>query len=273
MWELDHRCGSVPELLALDEPQPDRLVARIHTVSRPALVIGSSQDLSVVDQLRTNALGIDLVKRRSGGGAVFLAPSRQVWFDFFVPAGGPLWQDDVIKAAEWVGLLWASVAALFTDVKPVIHSGGLKADRWGKLVCFASIGPGEVLISGRKAIGVSQRRNRYRTHIQTSALVIPPEFSSTHEGSLSDARQPLQQPSAPSVRQSRQNVSASYSQAFSQEEFSTPDEFELLQLTPEERIRGRSVLAERCCVLNAEATTAVDSMLDALGEQHRGISL
>ena len=175
LWTIEHRHGKVSELLNLEEPDSDQLVARMCSVSNSALVIGSSQSLSTVDQARSDAFDIEVIRRRSGGGAVLVTPYRQVWFDFFVPAGATLWEDDITKAAIWAGELWASVSALFVNTTPTVHGGRLIADRWGKLVCFAGVGPGEVLIAGRKAVGLSQRRNRYRAHIQTAALVTAAE--------------------------------------------------------------------------------------------------
>ncbi len=38
--------------------------------------------------------------------------------------------------------------------------------RWAELVCFAGIGPGEVLLGGRKLVGISQRRTRNGSRFQ-----------------------------------------------------------------------------------------------------------
>ena len=51
-------------------------------------------------------------------------------------------------------------AAGFTEPFRV-HGGGLEHRPWSDLVCFAGIGPGEVLdADDRKWVGVSQRRTR-----------------------------------------------------------------------------------------------------------------
>ena len=39
------------------------------------------------------------------------------------------------------------------------------------MVCFAGIGPGEVLVGGRKVVGISQRRNRGGARFQCAALL------------------------------------------------------------------------------------------------------
>ena len=38
---------------------------------------------------------------------------------------------------------------------------------WGRLACFASRGPGEVLVGEAKAVGITQRRTRNTARFQT----------------------------------------------------------------------------------------------------------
>ncbi|MGQ0520598.1 MAG: lipoyl protein ligase domain-containing protein [Actinomycetota bacterium] len=103
---------------------------------------------------------IEVVRRRSGGGAVLVEPGRVVWADVVVPAGDPLWQVDVGRAAWWLGEAWAAALADLGLAGAAVHRGGLVRTRWSALVCFAGLGPGEVTVAGRKAVGISQRRTR-----------------------------------------------------------------------------------------------------------------
>jgi hypothetical protein len=41
-----------------------------------------------------------------------------------------------------------------------VHEGALACGAFGRQVCFAALGSGEVTISGAKAVGLSQRRTR-----------------------------------------------------------------------------------------------------------------
>ena len=169
-WTVERLHGPVSELLeAAEPPTAATRVARIHTVTGAGLVLGSTQSLDTADQIRAAAAGTEILRRRSGGGAVLLRPGGQVWVDFFVPASDPLWSDDVAHAAQWVGELWSAVIEPFVPEPISVHSGRLVADRWGRLVCFAGSGPGEVFAGGRKVVGVSQRRTRSRVRIQTTA--------------------------------------------------------------------------------------------------------
>ena len=169
-WTVERMRGPVSELLESAEPPAAATrVARIHTITGAGLVLGSAQSLETADPTRAAAAGAEILRRRSGGGAVLLIPGSQVWVDFFVPASDPLWSDDVAHAAQWVGELWSAAVEPFVAEPISVHSGRLVTDRWGRLVCFAGSGPGEVFAGGRKVVGVSQRRTRSRVRIQTTA--------------------------------------------------------------------------------------------------------
>jgi len=187
-WYLAQRTGDAAEFHALD-PAPVRS-ATFHTVDRPTLVLGSSQRPSEVDHRVADALGIEVVTRRSGGGAVLLLPGEHVWLDLVVPAGDPLWHDDVGAAMVWVGELWRAALADL-DVVGTVHRGPLQSSAWSRQVCFSGLGTGEVLApDGGKLVGVAQRRTRTTARFQTmchlrwrpelvAALVTPPRPQAT----------------------------------------------------------------------------------------------
>lgn len=229
-WTVERLHGPVSELLGSAEPPTAaKRVARIHTVTGTGLVLGSTQRLETADQIRAAAAGAEILRRRSGGGAVLLLPGSQVWVDFFVPASDPLWSDDVAHAAQWVGELWSAVVEPFVAVPISVHSGRLVADRWGRLVCFAGSGPGEVFAGGRKVVGVSQRRTRSRIRIQTTARVGRPD---TAVGIRADDR--------------------------------GLDEFELLDITAADRETGRAVMAGRCGSVPATEAGLTEALLGVL---------
>jgi lipoate-protein ligase A len=132
---------------------PDARLVRVLSVDRPALVLGSTQASPAF-------AGVEVVRRASGGGAVLVEPGRVVWVDVFVPAGDPLWVADVGRAFWWLGEVWTSALASLGVDGPVVHRGGLVTTAWSSSVCFAGLGPGEVTVGGRKAVGMAARRTR-----------------------------------------------------------------------------------------------------------------
>ena len=162
-WDVEHVRGSAAALHGLDP-----LVAlaggrgrrlAVLEVDRPALVLGSTQPDDVVDRDALAATGVELVRRRSGGGAVLLVPGDSLWVDVVLPRDDPLWDDDVGRASRWLGRAWAATLAEL-GLPAALHEGGPVRTRWSSLVCFAGWGPGEVGVGGRKAVGVASRRSR-----------------------------------------------------------------------------------------------------------------
>lgn len=134
--------------------------------SAPAIVLGSRQDESVLDLEACRAAGLDVVRRRSGGGAVLVAPSSMLWIDLIVPRGVGSVPDDVRGSMTWVGERWADVLKPLADGELIVHDGGMQCSAWSDLVCFAGIGPGEIRIGERKLLGLSQRRTRHGIRVQ-----------------------------------------------------------------------------------------------------------
>jgi lipoate-protein ligase A len=137
----------------------------------PALVVGSSQPLDTVDRVACAEAGVDVVRRRSGGGAVLVEPGALLWVDVLLPVGDPLWDEDVGRAFAWLGEAWArAVDAL--GIAGEVHRGALRRSRWSDRVCFAGLGPGEVVAAGSstKLVGLSQRRTRAGARFQCAVL-------------------------------------------------------------------------------------------------------
>jgi lipoate-protein ligase A len=134
-------------------------------VERAALVLGSTQPDTDVDLRAVAAAGVDVVRRRSGGGAVLLVPDESIWIDVELPKGDALWAEDVGRSFDWVGRAWrAALADVGIDAQ--VHVGRLVATRWSRVVCFGGVGPGELVVDGRKLVGISQRRTRAGARFQ-----------------------------------------------------------------------------------------------------------
>jgi lipoate-protein ligase A len=148
-----------------------RRVAVAREVTVPTLVLGSTQPPELVDTAVLRAAGVELARRRGGGGAVFLGPGAQLWLDAWVPRDDPLWVADVSAAAEWVGAWWTRALTGLGQRGLQAHRGRSVPGAFGDLVCFAGRGPGEVFHGDRKVVGLSQWRAREGALFSSCAYV------------------------------------------------------------------------------------------------------
>ncbi len=169
-WHIEERSGSAAELFdasawaTVVEP-----TVRVLNVSAPTIVLGSSQSFDVVDREACAAAGVDIVRRRSGGGAVWL-DDDMLWVDVFVPADHPRWDADIGRATWWLGDAWSEALTSNGGTATVVHRGPMVRTEWSSLVCFSGLGAGEVTVDGRKVVGVSQRRWRHGALFQCGVL-------------------------------------------------------------------------------------------------------
>lgn len=174
-WEVNWRRGSVRELHVESSNQVAGTdLARQVRILEPtdaAVVLGSGQPAQHIDELRAAARGFDVVRRRSGGGAVLVTAADVVWVDVVLPAADSLWLADVGQAAWWLGEVWASALGTVGVSETAVHRGRFERRVWSERMCFAGLGPGEVTVQGRKAVGICQRRTRSGALFQCAALV------------------------------------------------------------------------------------------------------
>lgn len=155
-----------------DRPIVPSAGVEVLQIEQAAVVLGSTQSFEVVNAPAADGLGCAVVRRRSGGGVVVLQPNDHVWIDVTVPRGHRLWNDDVEQATWWVGETWCEV---LRDIDPTcrwsVHREKLVATPPERVVCFASVGPGEVVRHGtsggqQKVVGISQRRTKDAARFQ-----------------------------------------------------------------------------------------------------------
>jgi lipoate-protein ligase A len=163
------RRGSAADLHAAD-PFTDRTIAAPELwVCEPtgaAIVLGSRQTTALLDRAACGSAGVDIAHRRSGGGAVLVRPGAMCWIDVIVPNGFA--PDDVRGSMIWIGDAWRD-ALIDLGGEPAalqVHRGDMVCTRWSELVCFAGLGPGEVVVDDRKLVGLSQRRTRHGIRVQ-----------------------------------------------------------------------------------------------------------
>jgi lipoate-protein ligase A len=151
-----------------------RRVAVVREVAHPTLVLGSTQPADLVSPAALRDRSVELVRRRGGGGAVYLEPGSHLWIDAWIPREDVLWAHDVSVAAEWVGQWWVEAlvrVGVGGQGGLSVHTGRSVPGALGDLVCFAGRGPGEVFVDDRKIVGVSQWRSREGALFSSCAYV------------------------------------------------------------------------------------------------------
>lgn len=163
-WSVEYSVGPADAFHHRDLAVVLEPTVWVHTVERPALVLGSSQRDHIIDHAAAARLGVEVCSRRSGGGLVLVEPNESCWIDVLIPPSHPSWSDDVNSAFHWVGDVWRSALEALGVADLRVHTGGLENGDAGRFLCFAGLGPGEVVQERNgavtKAVGLSQRRQR-----------------------------------------------------------------------------------------------------------------
>ena len=153
--------GSCEEFHHRPFPGANEPVISLFTPVQPAIILGSTQEPSLINEKACLVNNIKIVKRRSGGGIVFLAEDSTIWIDVEIPREHSLWLNDVGESSLWLGEVFENELSRLCDVKLELHRDALIKTAWSSLICFAGRGPGEVFTEdGRKVVGISQRRTR-----------------------------------------------------------------------------------------------------------------
>lgn len=130
-------------------------------VVAPAVVLGRAQRIDDDVSARAAAAGVDLVRRISGGSAVWVGPGECLWVDVVISRGHAGWDDDIGRAGCWMGDTWVAALREVGIDDAAVHRGAMVQSPGADAVCFASMGPGEVFTAaGAKLVGISQRRTR-----------------------------------------------------------------------------------------------------------------
>ncbi|MGA2123740.1 MAG: hypothetical protein ABSG58_04860 [Acidimicrobiales bacterium] len=149
-------------------------------VKTPTLVLGGHQSRGVLSPI---AVSHTPVRRRRGGGGLVLLRPNDLWIDWWIPHDDGRWSHDVRVSSLLVGSWWASALQGRTARPVKVHSGALAGSDAHRVVCFAGRGPGEVFVSDRKAVGLTQWRVREGIFIST---VLPAGATTDVLGYLED---------------------------------------------------------------------------------------
>lgn len=135
-----------------------------------AVVMGSAQKPDRFDGARLSADGVELARRRSGGGAVLIDPPAVVWIDVLAPRSSRWWSDGLVETFVEVGRAWRAGLAS-CGVETTICETAPERTAAASLACWAGVGWGELTLDGVKVVGLSQRRTRWGARIQGMAVL------------------------------------------------------------------------------------------------------
>jgi lipoate-protein ligase A len=135
---------------------------------RAAVVLGRSQRADDALVARARGAGLEVRERASGGGAVLVGP----WMfgaSLVLPPGHRLVGRDIAASYFWLGEVfaaWLRTAGIDAQlVTRPVDAGVLK---WS---CFAGLSHGEVVVDGRKLLGLAQARRRGGTLFEAGLLL------------------------------------------------------------------------------------------------------
>ena len=159
---LDTGASNGATNMAIDEALvrcgQDSPVLRFYRWSPPAISLGFHQHLAEVDAARCLHDGVDVVRRPTGGRAVYHA--NELTYSVTIPKGHelyalpPLEVYDLVSSAIVAGLRILDPRLALQRVEEPVGSG----DYSGEFECFATSAPFEIQAESKKLAGSAQRR-------------------------------------------------------------------------------------------------------------------
>jgi lipoate-protein ligase A len=146
---------AIDEALLSSAGSRDECVVRIYEWSRPTLSFGRNQTArDRYDVARAGAIGVDFVRRPTGGRTV--VHDRELTYSVTAPAGalGPL-RASYLRINRL--LLWALKSL---GVEAIVAPRRMRAPSPGVIPCFDAPGEGEIVVGGRKLVGSAQFRDQ-----------------------------------------------------------------------------------------------------------------
>ncbi len=134
-------------------------VLRLYSWSPPALSLGYHQKLEDIDREQCAELGIDIVRRPTGGRAILHA--QELTYAVIVPSAHPWCRAEVVSVYEQIsGALLQALRQLGVPAEMAAPSPQREKAYAGRVACFARSVRHEICVYGRKLVGSAQRRFR-----------------------------------------------------------------------------------------------------------------
>lgn len=124
----------------------------------PTVSLGYGQPLNAdVDLVACRTLGVGLVRRPTGGSAIYHdGPERELTYSVVASAEDLGLNSDLLETYRWIGtalLRGLNALGAGAELVPIMVSGGPMP-----AFCFARTGRYEIEVAGRKLVGSAQRR-------------------------------------------------------------------------------------------------------------------
>lgn len=145
-------------------------------VTRPALVLGRTAAPAAGAEQVAAERALDVARRPSGGGPV-LWDADLIAFDVLLPRSHRLHLPDVVESYRWLGELVADglrsvgLPALRIDPDEARRIQRDRARDPLSRLCFGAVSPHEVLVGGRKVLGLCQARRPHGLLLQAGLPV------------------------------------------------------------------------------------------------------
>ncbi len=143
------------------------VMVRVYTWQPPAVSLGRSQPAEEVRADVAAALGIDIVRRPSGGRAIVHSP-RDITYSIAAPRGDPIHEAPVEEAAARAASIVAG--ALRRLGVPAKTRGPTPYKPMGP-ICLLASGSGDILVGNLKISGAAVLRGRRATLVHGVVLV------------------------------------------------------------------------------------------------------
>ena len=96
---------------------------------------------------------------------MLVRPHEVLWVDVLLPEAIPSGTMTSPAPTHWLGETWRDASGWGS-----VHTGEMIRTLWSSAICFAGVGPGEVLVDGAKVVGISQRRTRAGARFQCAVM-------------------------------------------------------------------------------------------------------
>lgn len=140
---------------------PDKPTFRVYRWDPYCVSLGYHQELSEIDAKLCKARGFDIVRRETGGRAVF--HSEELTYSMVIPKGSKYYSDSILEVYNKISTVLVN-ALKASGVKGADLKKG-KAPDFKELykeklssICFSSTSTFEVVIGNKKLVGSAQKR-------------------------------------------------------------------------------------------------------------------